>query len=62
MKDEREKGIYVEKFSKVIENEEYIKTETTIVNGYNTIVSISIEYDTPIMFGQEADGWKRILV
>lgn len=57
MYDERPKGIYVVKYKKIIDNVEYIKTETTMVNGNNECVNYVKEYNKPIPFGKEVDGW-----
>lgn len=57
MYDPRERGKYIEKFYKNINDIKYTKIETTMVNSNNEIVSITIEYEPSIKFGKEKNDW-----
>ena len=61
MYDARERGTYVQKFRKEIDDVEFIRTDSTMVNDKNECINFVREYNRPIKFGQEIDGWEEII-
>lgn len=59
--DERERGTYIQSFKKEINDIEYIKKESTMVNSKNEIINFVREYSPSIPFGLENDGWEEII-
>lgn len=59
--DKRERGTYVQSFKKEINDLEYIKKESTMVNSKNEIINFVREYSPSIPFGLENDGWEEII-